>query len=85
MRVRIPTWLRSYTRVSRVEAVGTMLGAVLADLDRQFPGIRLRMVDKHGRLRPHTRVFVNGMAVHDLALPLQPGCDVSIVQALSGG
>ena len=85
MRVRIPTLLRSYTRVSRVEAVGTMLGAVLADLDRQFPGIRLRMVDKHGRLRPHTRVFVNGMAVHDLALPLQPGCDVSIVQALSGG
>ena len=43
------------------------------------------MVDKHGRLRPHTRVFVNGMAVHDLTLPLQPGCDVSIVQALSGG
>ena len=85
MRVRIPTLLRSYTRVSRVEAVGTMLGAVLADLDRQFPGIRLRMVDKHGRLRPHTRVFVNGMAVHDLALPLQTGCDVSIVQALSGG
>ena len=85
MRVLIPTSLRSYTQVSRVEAVGTMLGAVLADLDRQFPGIRLRMVDKHGRLRPHTRVFVNGMAVHDLALPLQPGCDVSIVQALSGG
>lgn len=85
MRVQIPTSLRSYTQVSRVEAVGTMLGAVLADLDRQFPGIRLRMVDKHGRLRPHTRVFVNGMAVHDLALPLQPGCDVSIVQALSGG
>ena len=85
MRVLIPTSLRSYTQVSRVEAVGTMLGAVLADLDRQFPGIRLRMVDKHGHLRPHTRVFVNGMAVHDLALPLQPGFDVSIVQALSGG
>ena len=38
MRVLIPTSLRSYTQVSRVEAVGTMLGAVLADLDRQFPG-----------------------------------------------
>ena len=85
MRVQIPTSLRSYTQVSRVEAVGTMLGAVLADLDRQFPGIRLRMVDEHGRLRPHTRVFVNGMAVRDLALPLQPGADVNIVQALSGG
>ena len=85
MRVLIPTSLRSYTQVSRVEAVGTMLGAVLADLDRQFPGIRFRMVDEQGRLRPHMRVFVNGQALHDLALPLQPGCDVSIVQALSGG
>ena len=85
MRVLIPTSLRSYTQVSRVEAVGTMLGAVLADLDRQFPGIRLRMVEEQGRLRPHMRVFVNGQALHDLALPLQPGCDVSIVQALSGG
>ena len=73
MRVQIPTSLRSYTQVSRVEAVGTMLGAVLADLDRQFPGIRLRMVDKHGRLRPHTRVFVNGRprATHAFRSPLQ--------------
>ena len=85
MRVLIPTSLRSYTRVSRVEAVGTTLGEVLADLDRQFPGIRFRMVDEQERLRPHMRVFVDGRALHDLALPLQPGDDVNIVQALSGG
>ena len=85
MRVLIPSSLHSYTRVSRVEAVGTTLGEVLADLDRQFPGIRFRMVDEQERLRPHMRVFVNGLALHDLALPLPPGCDVNIVQALSGG
>lgn len=85
MRVLIPSALRSYTRVSRVEAAGATLGEVLADLDRQFPGIRFRMVDEQGRLRPHMRVFVNGQALHDLALPLPPGDDVNIVQALSGG
>lgn len=85
MQVLIPTSLRSYTRVSRVEAVGTTLGDVLADLDRQFPGIRFRMVDEQGRLRPHMRVFVNGQAVLEPAQPLQPSDDVSIVQALSGG
>jgi sulfur-carrier protein len=85
MQVLIPTSLRSYTRVSRVEAVGTTLGDVLADLDRQFPGIRFRMVDEQGRLRPHMRVFVNGQAVLEPAQPLQPTDDVSIVQALSGG
>ena len=85
MQVLIPTSLRSYTRASRVAAAGTTLGGVLADLDRQFPGIRFRMVDEQGQLRPHMRVFVNGLAVRDLALPLQPSDDVSIVQALSGG
>ena len=43
------------------------------------------MVDEQERLRPHMRVFVNGLAVRDLALPLQPDDDVSIVLALSGG
>ncbi|MBI5259165.1 MAG: MoaD/ThiS family protein [Burkholderiales bacterium] len=85
MQVLIPSALRSYTRVSRVQAHGATLAALLADLDRQFPGIRFRMVDEQGRLRPHMRVFVAGQAVHDLAWALQPDQDVAIVQALSGG
>jgi len=85
MQVLIPTSLRSYTRVSRVAAIGATLGDVLADLDRQFPGIRFRMLDEQDQLRPHMRVFVNGEAIRDPAQPLQPTDDVSIVQALSGG
>lgn len=85
MQVLIPTSLRSYTRASRVEAGGATLGEVLADLDCRYPGLRFRMVDEQQRMRPHMRVFVNGQAVHDLAQALQPGDDVSIVQALSGG
>ncbi len=85
MQVLIPSALRSYTSRSRVEAAGPTLGAVLADLERQFPGIRFRMLDEQGRLRPHMRVFVNGSPVFDLAHPLQPTDDVGIVQALSGG
>lgn len=85
MQVLIPSSLRSYTRVSSVEAIGTTLGDVLADLDRQFPGIRFRMVDEQDRMRPHMRVFVNGQAIRELAQPLQPSDAVSVVQALSGG
>ena len=85
MQVLIPTSLRSYTGMSRVAAIGVTLGDVLADLDRQFPGIRFRMVDEQDRLRPNMRVFVNGEAICDLAKPLQSSDDVSIVQALSGG
>jgi len=85
MQVLIPSSLRSYTQVSRVEADGSTVREVLADLDRQFPGIRFRMVDELDRIRPHMRVFVNGQATHDLARPLQEGDQVFIVQALSGG
>ncbi|ODV11296.1 MAG: molybdopterin synthase sulfur carrier subunit [Rubrivivax sp. SCN 70-15] len=85
MRVLIPSALRSYTRVSRVDATGATLGEVLADLDRQFPGLRFRMVDEQDRLRPNMRIFVNGVGTSDLSLALRPADDVAIVQVLSGG
>ncbi|MBL8688654.1 MAG: MoaD/ThiS family protein [Rhodospirillaceae bacterium] len=86
MKVLIPTPLRSYTRQKRlVEADGITVGAVLADLDRQFPGIRFRMVDEHDRMRRHMRLFVNGEQVFDLSRPLKAADEIAIVQALSGG
>ena len=85
MQVLIPSALQSYTGASRVRSGGATLAEVLADLDHRFPGFRFRMVDEQDRLRPHMRVFIGGQAVRDLAWPLQPGQDVAIVQALSGG
>jgi sulfur-carrier protein len=85
MKVLIPSVLHSYTLRSHADAAGASLGELLADLDRQYPGLRFRMVDEQDRLRPNMRVFVNGRAVHALDQPLQPQDDVAIVQALSGG
>lgn len=85
MQVVIPSSLQSYTGASRVQARGATLAEVLDDLERQFPGMRFRMVDEQDRLRPHMRVFVAGQALHTLAHPLPPGEDLAIVQALSGG
>jgi molybdopterin converting factor small subunit len=85
MKVVIPGALLSYTAQRQVEARGATLGAVLAELDRQFPGIRFRMVDEQDRVRRHIRVFVNGDQVFELSQPLRPADEVVIVQALSGG
>lgn len=86
MDVRIPTPLRSYTGQSaHVTAEGTTVAEVLADLDRRFPGIRFRVVDEQGRLRKHMKVFVNEDVVRDLATPLAPTDEVTLMQALSGG
>jgi molybdopterin synthase sulfur carrier subunit len=86
MRVLIPTPLRSYTaNVAWVEAQGANLDALVNDLDRQYPGIRFRMINEQGQMRLHVRFFLNAVAVHDMALPLAPTDELCIVQALSGG
>jgi molybdopterin converting factor small subunit len=86
VKVRIPTPLRSYTAgASAVDADGATIDALLADLDRRYPGFRFRVVDEQGRLRPHVRVFVNGDLTRDLAAPVTDGDEVTLMQALSGG
>jgi len=85
MKVLIPSPLRSYTNMREVEATGATLTELLADLDRQYPGLRFRMIDEQDRIRPHVRVFINGEQVFDLTQSVHPTDAVQIVQALSGG
>ncbi len=85
MRVTIPSPLLSYTNRREVVAAGGTLAEVLQDLDRQFPGLRFRMIDEQDRIRPHMRVFLDGEELRDLAAPLDALRTLHIVQALSGG
>lgn len=85
MRVLIPSALHSYTGRPWVDAAGTTLAAVLDDLERQFPGIRFRMVDEQGHIRRHIRLFYQNAMLFDLQTPLAPDGELLIVQALSGG
>jgi molybdopterin synthase sulfur carrier subunit len=84
--VRIPTPLRSYTGGhAYVQASGATIGELLIDLDRRYPGLRFRMVDEQGRLRPHLKVFVGDESERDLSRPITAADEVTIMQALSGG
>ena len=85
MKVLIPGALRSYTERGEVEVSGATLGAVLAELDQRYSGIRFRMIDEQDQIRPHIRLFVNGEQVRDLAQLLTATDELVIVQALSGG
>lgn len=86
MKVRIPTPLRSYTaQQANVTAAGATVDELFDDLDRQFPGIRFRVIDEQGRLRPHMNVFVGEERCRDLSTPLAGVDEVVVMQALSGG
>ena len=68
-----------------MQAAGDTLAAVLCDLDRQFPGIRFRIVDEQDQLRRHMRVFLDRNELREMNTPLAPTATLHLVQALSGG
>ena len=86
MKVLLPTPLAGYTANRReVEAGGATLADLLDDLDRRYPGIRFRMIDEQGAIRPHIKVFVNREQAAGIGSRLKPSDEVLVVAALSGG
>ncbi|MBI3891089.1 MAG: MoaD/ThiS family protein [Candidatus Wallbacteria bacterium] len=86
MKVHIPGPLRSYTSgAARVEIPGETVAAVLAELDRRYPGMRFRIIDEQDRVRTHIKVFVNADSIEDLSRVLAGGDELTIICALSGG
>jgi len=86
VKVILPTPLAEYTRHAReVQGEGGTLEQLLADLDRHYPGIRFRVVDEQGAIRPHIKMFVNRVQARRLDVALDPADEVLVVAALSGG
>lgn len=83
---RVASPLRSYTEGRAVvEATGTTVRELLADLDRRFPGMRFRMIDEQDRIRPHIRLFLDTDAVEELDSRVKSGATLHLICALSGG
>ena len=87
MIVRIPGLLRSYTQgVATVEVTAAAtLAEALSGLDARFPGLRFRIVDEQAAIRPHIKLFVDGVLARNLSLSLASAGELMIVGALSGG
>ena len=86
LNVTLPSPLVEYTGGCReVQASGNTLDDLLLDLDRQYPGIRFRMIDEQDKIRAHIKLFVNAELERSLACPLKAKDSVIVVAALSGG
>ena len=87
--VRIPAPLRRVTTgVAEVYVKGKDVAEVIDDLERQFPGLRDRLVEESGEIRRFINVYVNQEDVRFLSgkeTVLKDGDEVSIVPALAGG
>lgn len=86
--VRIPTILRPYTKEQKVVAArGQTLGAIIADLDHQYPGIGERLLE-NGALRRFINLYVNDEDVRFLGgldAQVKNGDSITILPAVAGG
>lgn len=68
----------------RLEVRGATVAEVIADADRQVPGLANRVLDAGPAIRTHLNVFVNGQRAQ-LATAVPAGADIHIIPAVSGG
>lgn len=86
VRVRVGSILFEYTGGEEfVEGAGATVSELFDDLERRFPGLRFRVVDEQGQLRPHIALFLDQRATRSTADPLDGVATVHVLGALSGG
>lgn len=86
--VRIPTPLRTLTAGNdEVKAAGATVGAVIEDLEKNYPGIKDRLLDDKG-VRRFVNIYVGEEDIRfleGLKTELKGGEQISIVPAIAGG
>ncbi len=87
--VKIPTPLRKLTDGnSTVSVSGSNITNIISDLENKYPGIKDRICEENGEIRPFVNIFVNGEDIRYLAglnSKLSEDDEVSIVPAVAGG
>ena len=89
VRVRIPTPLRAITKgAAEIQVTADTVEGVIGDLERQFPGMRERLVEEGGEIRRFINIYVNQEDIRFLQgaqTVLKQGDEVAIVPAIAGG
>ena len=87
--VRIPTPLRSLTKgQAEVQVAADTVAGLIEDLEKQYPGLKERLVDEAGEVRRFINVYGYEEDVRFLQgakTELKAGDQVSIVPAIAGG
>jgi molybdopterin synthase sulfur carrier subunit len=71
-----------------IDKTSTLVGDALSELWKTCPGLRDRVVNEQGVLRPHVNIFVNDENVRRgqlLETALPENCEITILPSVSGG
>src|SRR5256885_5733673 len=88
-KILIPTPLRPYTdKKDAVDADGSTVGELLADLTRRHAGLKAHLYNDQGKLRSFVNVYVNDEDIRYLQkeqTPVSAADTVSIIPSVAGG
>jgi adenylyltransferase/sulfurtransferase len=88
-RILIPTPLRPYTdKKDAVEAEGSTVGELLADLTKKHGGLKAHLYNEQGKLRSFVNVYVNDEDIRYLQkeqTPVSADDTISIIPSVAGG
>ena len=88
-KILIPTPLRPYTdKKDAVEAEGTTVGELLADLTRKHSGLRNHLFNEQGKLRSFVNIYVNDDDIRFMQkeqTPVSAADTISIIPSVAGG
>src|ERR1700675_3330900 len=88
-KILIPTPLRPYTdKKDAVDADGSTVGELLADLTRKHAGLKADLYNDQGKLRSFVNIYVNDEDIRYLEkeqTPVKGDDTVSIIPSVAGG
>lgn len=89
VKVRIPAPLQKITQNKQeVTAEAENIKELILDLEKQFPGMKDRLLDESGKIRRFINFYVNDEDIRFLKqdeTQLVEGSEVSIIPAIAGG
>jgi sulfur-carrier protein len=88
IKVEIPAPLREQAGGNtEVQVQGATVGAALADLVKQYPGLEPKLF-QNGALRPYINIFVNDEDIRyldEMDTAVKDGVIVALIPAVAGG
>lgn len=84
----LPTVLAKLADGQEIEAAGTTVGEVIADVAGRFPALAPRLRDEAGNPYPFVTFYLNDEDIRFLGgfnTPVQDGAELTVVPAIAGG
>lgn len=89
VKVRIPAPLQELTKNQvEVESEGKTIRELIDSLEKSYPGIRERICDEKGKIRPSINIYVNEEDIRFLQgdnTPVKDGAEIIMISAIAGG